>query len=283
MSSRPTWRDPDYGYAFTRNDSLTEQLQLIILMLCLMALFGCANKTEKVDDGLIGLNNYQAEFDFSDIKQLNDLPSFGDDTSYIENGQLIAHIKKNQHKGLGRKFRFKDHGGEPNEAEFEYDIWLDDNFQKNGVENEIGKFFGFEGIYDNRAGFGGKKVTTQNSWSVRIGHAKQNKQGEIPLGLYIYHPGMKHKYGTTIDVHHSLTKNQKHNLKLYVKMNDIDKQNGVIIFTVDGKEVYNDDTWLFRNDSSVHIKSIWLNAYIGGKTPSNDETYLKMDNFKIKW
>jgi hypothetical protein len=109
---------------------------------------------------------------------------------------LKSPIQINKYKGLGRKFWFEN---EPNEAVIEFTIWLDANFQKNGAVNEVGKFSGFEGIYDNSAGWGGKKVTTQNSWSVRIAHAKENSSYKIPIGLYVYHPGMSSNYGTVVD------------------------------------------------------------------------------------
>jgi len=255
----------------------------IFVLIFLLPLFGCQPGPLEPDDGLYGLNNFDREFDFNNSDQLIDLPSFGEDPSYIENGQLKSPIQIDEHKGLGRKFRFEDNGGEPNEAEMEFKIWLANNFQENGVDYEIGKFSGFEGIYDDSAGWGGKKVTTQNSWSVRIGHANENSEGKIPIGLYIYHPGMASNYGTVVDPGFSLNKEQTYTLKLYIKMNEIDEENGVLIFSVDGNEIYNSSSWVFRNENSVHIKSVWLDTYIGGLTPSRVNTYTLMDDLKIKW
>ncbi|PIE50545.1 MAG: hypothetical protein CSA38_02810 [Flavobacteriales bacterium] len=235
------------------------------------------------DNGLYGLNHYMRVFDFGDSIQLGDLPPFGDDHSYIENKQLKAPIKMGEHKGLGRKFWFDRNGGEPNEVEMEFKIWLPESFQKNGTENEVGKFLGFEGIYDQTAGWGGKKVTNQNSWSVRIGHAREDSEGKIPIGLYIYHPEMKGKYGTSIDTNFALEKEQTHTLKLYIKLNDINQKNGVIKLFVNGEEIYSSNTWLLRKKAWVHTRSVWLNAYIGGLTPSLNDTYVIYDDLKIKW
>ncbi len=66
-------------------------------------------------------------------------------------------------------------------------------------------------------------------------------------------------------------------------MNDINKENGVLAFSVDDKQIYYSDSWLFRNSKSVHIKSVWLDLYIGGKFPSQFDTYILMDNLRIKW
>ncbi len=255
----------------------------IYLLLILLALLEVKEDTTQYDNGLYGLNNYTREFDFSNSEQLKHLPSFGKDPSYIENEKLKTPIKVGKHKGLGRKFKFKENGGEPNEAEMEFTIWIENKFQKNGKNNEIGKFSGFEGIYDSRAGWGGKKVTNQNSWSVRIAHAAENNEGKIPIGLYVYHPNMPEKYGTTINPHFSLNKEQTYTLKLYVKMNEIGKKNGIITFSVDGNEIYSSNSWKFRNTPCVHIKSVWLDTYIGGKTPSKLTTYTLIDNLKIKW
>ncbi len=255
----------------------------IYVLLFLLALLSCNKHIIKLDKELYGLNNYYREFDFSDLSQLNDLPSFGEDPSHIENEQLKSPIKAGEHKGLGRKFWFKNHGGEPNEAEVEFTIWLAANFQKNGAVNQAGKFSGFEGIYDRSAGWGGKKVTTQNSWSVRIAHGCENNEGKIPIGLYVYHPGMQGEYGTTVLTDFSLNKEQTYTFKLYIKMNKIGENNGVLSFHIDGNEIYTSNLWRFRNDSSVHIQSVWLDTYIGGTTPSKFDTYIMMDNLKIKW
>ncbi len=259
--------------------------RIIYITLLLLPLFGCKKKDsiENYDNGLYGLKNYEKEFDFSDSNQLIDLPTYGKDHSYIENGQLKALIKASEHKGLGRKFWFKNNGKEPNEAEIEFTIWLENNFQKNGVNNEVGKFPGFEGIYDLSAGWSGKKVTNQNSWSVRIAHGGENNEGKIPIGLYVYHPGMPGKYGTTIIPNFSLNKEQTYTIKLYIKMNEINKENGILILSIDGKEIHNSNSWRFRNNNSVHIKSVWLDTYIGGTTPSMFDTYIVIDNLKIKW
>lgn len=256
---------------------------VIFIVMVVFLLFGCNKTAHQSDTGLYGLNNYSREFDFKDSTQLINLPSFGDDPSYIENEQLKSPIKANEHKGLGRKFWFKNNGGEPNEAEIEFTIWLAENFQKNGVDHEAGKFSGFEGIYDRSAGWGGRKVTSQNSWSVRIAHAGENNEGNIPIGLYVYHPGMSETYGTTINPDFSLNKEQTYTLKLYIKMNEINKSNGILIFSVDGDEIYHSNTWKFRNKNSVHIRSVWLDTYIGGSTPSQFDTYILMDDLKIKW
>ncbi len=202
-----------------------------------------------IDKGLVGLNHYLREFDFSDAGQLADLPSFGEDASILENGKLKSVIEMGNHKGLGRKFWFGKNGGEPNEAEMEFTIWLDDHFQKNGVSNEAGKFSGFEGIYNKTAGWGGKKVTIQNSWSVRIAHSGENSEGKIPLGVYVYHPGMKERYGTTVYSDFFLNREQTYTLRLYIKMNDINDDNGVLALFVDGNEVYRSDSWQFRKSN----------------------------------
>lgn len=266
--------------------SLNEQMKNTnyILIVILLVLLGCKKSTiDGPDTGLYGLDNYEKFFDFSNSIQLIELPSFGEDPSYIENEQLKTPIQVDEHKGLGRKYWFENNGGEPNESEIEFTIWLDSDFHKDGNEDEVGKFSGFEGIYDNSAGWGGKKVTDQNSWSVRIGHKTENSEGKIPIGLYIYHPGMLSRFGTVVNPDFSLNKEQTYTLKLYIRLNDINKENGILIFSVDGSEIYQSNTWTFRIENSVHIKSVWLDTYIGGGTPSQFNTYTLIDNLKINW
>ncbi len=258
--------------------------KILFTVLFFLFLPGCNSIIiNEPDTGLIGLNNYVRKFDFSDTKQLNDVPTFGKDYSRIENGSLKIEIAENSHKGLGRKFWFEKNGGEPNEAEMEFTIRLADNFQKDGVKNQAGKFPGFAGVYDRSAGSGGRKVTTQKSWSVRIAHFGETREGTIPIGLYVYHPGMLHRYGTTIKPGFYLNRDQTYTIELYIKMNDINKKNGILRLCVDGNEIYSSNSWRFRDYNSVHIRSAWLDVFVGGSIPSKVDTYVIIDDLKIKW
>ncbi|MBL4607599.1 MAG: hypothetical protein JKY01_07205 [Pseudomonadales bacterium] len=237
-------------------------------------------------------------FDFEDINQLSSLTRWGDDPSLLENGYLRCPVGSGLYKGLGKKLFFIEgdetpsiqnlsnrNNERPISATMEFDLWLDETFQKNGADNEAGKFSGFEGIYDQQAGWGGKKVTDehQNSWSVRIAHGKENAEGQVPIGLYVYHPGMPTTYGTAIDPKFSLKKQQFYNIKLYIKLNDIGESNGILVLSVDGHEIYRGEAWLLRTHPDVRIVSAWLDVYIGGTTPSKQDTYVLMDNLKISY
>ncbi|MBV1920536.1 MAG: hypothetical protein KUG73_07615, partial [Pseudomonadales bacterium] len=222
-------------------------------------------------------------FDFSDNSQLSDLPSFGTDPSFIQGGKLVCPIQEGEHKGLGRKYRFDSSGGKVDEVEMSFTLNVDANFQKDTAQNEVGKFPGFEGIYDETAGWGGKQVTTQNSWSVRIGNGLQNSDNEVPIGLYVYHPGMSGQFGTTVDVGYALTAKQDYTITLYLKLNDVGQGNGIITLSIDGVVVYSSNTWTLRLDDSVHVRSVWLDAYIGGVTPSTHSTSVLLDDLSIQW
>ncbi|MDX1692913.1 MAG: hypothetical protein R3208_04060 [Ketobacteraceae bacterium] len=227
--------------------------------------------------------NTEKTFDFSSQEQLLELPSFGEDPSYLEAGRLIGPITAGTHKGLGKKYLLEKNGNYTDEVEMSFDIHLDENFQVNTHPSEIGKFPGMEGIYDTSAGWGGKPVGTENSWSIRIGHLQQNADGQVPIGLYIYHPHMTSTYGTGVPTGFALETGRTYRLTLYVKLNDVGSSNGVIKLLVDGEEVYSSDSWQLRLADSVHIKSVWLDAYIGGATPSPVDTWVALDNLQIKW
>jgi len=100
-------------------------------------------------------------FDFEDINQLSSLTRWGDDPSLLENGYLRCPVGSGLYKGLGKKLFFIEgdetpsiqnlsnrNNERPISATMEFDLWLDETFQKNGADNEAGKFSGFEGIYD---------------------------------------------------------------------------------------------------------------------------------------
>jgi len=243
-------------------------------------------------------NDTVKHFDFKKPSQLSALKTWWTDTSFVENGYLNCPIGAGLHKGLGKKLFFVDgdvnpsidrlsdlNNKRPTSATMEFKLWLDENFQKDGAKNEIGKFSGFEGIYDQQAGWGGKTVTEeyQNSWSVRIAHSAENSDGQVPIGLYVYHPGMLGKYGTIINPNFSLKKQQFYLIQLHIELNDIGKSNGVLVLSVDGSEIYRSETWLLRTHPDVRIVSAWLDVYIGGTTPSKHDTYVLMDDLKISY
>ena len=254
-----------------------------VSLLAMFFLAGCGSEGggEVLADR--SFDRFEFSFDFEDENQLVDLPSFGDDPSYIEDGVLVCPILEGEHKGLGRKFWFDGDGVVTDEVDVSFDLYIDQDYQLGTHESETGKFIGFEGIYDESAGWGGRPVTDQKSWSVRIANMRQNDQGEIPIGLYVYHPGMSGQYGTTVDAEFALKTGQQYEIKLYIKLNDVNRSNGVINMYVDGRKIYSSNEWVFRLDDSVHVRSVWLDAYIGGETPSPVSTYLSLDNLKIRW
>ena len=126
-------------------------------------------------------------------------------------------------------------------------------------------------------------VVDEDSWSVRIAHVGQMIDGEVPIGLYVYHPYMPDQHGTTINAHTALKVNQNYRLDLTLELNDVGKWNGVIRLDVDGTNVYSDETWMLRLKDSVKIRSAWLDVYIGGATPSLYETTAKFDNLTLSW
>ena len=102
----------------------------------------------------------QLTLDFDSNDQLAMAPSWGVDPSYVDGGKLVAPILPFEHKGMGRRMPFQACGSEPTAATLSFDITLDGNFQKDGVL-EVGKLPGFEGIYDESAGWGGTRLSTK--------------------------------------------------------------------------------------------------------------------------
>lgn len=265
---------------------MKKYLLTFIFFICFS--FSCEQEEETSQDpnqDPIETVENSASFDFSSSDQLEDLPSYGTDPSYISNGTLVSPVQTGEHKGLGKKFYFANHGDgvEPDRASMSFDLSFDSNFQKDGEALEVGKFPGFEGIYDESAGWGGRQVIDQNSWSVRIGHAGEDSSGNVPIALYVYHPGMASQYGTVANPNFTLEKNRVYKIALVVKLNDVGSSNGQLILSVDDQEVYNNSEWLLRNDSSVHIISTWLDVYIGGVTPAKYDTDVTIDNLEIDW
>lgn len=251
----------------------------VVVAVCLLI---ASNGAWSADAGAKQFNT-EKYFDFNSPQDLLDLPEFGEDPSYWDAGKLICPIAAGTHKGLGRQFLLEEKGSFTDEVELSFDIYLDENFQVDTHPSEIGKFPGMEGIYDPSAGWGGKPVGTEASWSIRIGHLQQNNAGEVPIGLYIYHPGMASQYGTGVPANVSLQTMKTYRLTLYVKLNDVGSSNGVIKLLVDGEQAYSSDAWKLRLSDSVHVKSVWLDAYIGGVTPSPVDTWVFLDNLQIKW
>ena len=56
-----------------------------------------------------------------------------------------------------------------------------------------------------------------------------------------------------------------------------------IDLSVDGENIYSADDWTLRLYDSVHVRSVWLDAYIGGLTPSPVSTSMSLDDLKIQW
>jgi hypothetical protein len=132
---------------------------------------------------------------------------------------------------------------------------------------------------------GGEKFTggihpdNGEGWSARY---MWKKEGEIIV--YFYHLDMKHKWGDEVKMNVFFKPGIWYRITQHIKLNDIDKFNGIMEVWVDNNKVIYDDKVRYRLAPLGQIDSFYFSTFHGGNTddwsPKND-SYAYFDDFKV--
>lgn len=200
----------------------------------------------------------------------------------LQGKALRATVPKDRKLALHMLYNFADKaGGEPDEAYFRYYLRLGQNWKP----LVGGKLPGLSGTY-NKAGWGGRMSDGTNGWSARGRYVTHRGDGEpTPIGSYVYHAGMKKKYGSgwgwNLGDTGLLEQNRWYSIEQYVRLNSPGKADGVLKAWVDGKLVFEKTDILYRNVPQLHIESLWMNVYHGGTKATNQDISLYIDNVVV--
>lgn len=196
-------------------------------------------------------------------------------------------IPQGHSMGMNTLYLFaKELGSEPEEIFFRYYLRLADDWNPT-VQG--GKLPGIAGTYD-RAGWGGRRSTGADGWSMR-GHfatildEKNPMPGLTPIGYYAYFADMPDFYGSnwwwTKDNLGLLERNRWYCIEQHVKLNDPNMKNGIAQAWVDGKLAFENTRVLFRTTDALKIDRIWMNVYHGGTKPAPVDYHLFIDNVVV--
>ncbi|MHB1200472.1 MAG: DNRLRE domain-containing protein [Polaromonas sp.] len=199
---------------------------------------------------------------------------------------LRVRLVKGQNLGLDLRYLFAKGGKpEPEEIYFRYYLRFGDDWNPYA---DGGKMPGIAGTYD-RAGWGMRKSDGYNGWSVRGGFAARpaadkSVAGLTALGSYAYHAesGESGDYwGWNEGPSGLLANNRWYAVEQYVKLNTPGLRDGIVRAWIDGRQVLEKTTILFRNTRDLKIENVWMNIYHGGTTTAPQDMTLYIDNVVI--
>lgn len=201
----------------------------------------------------------------------------------LDETALRINLKKGSNFGADLRLYLKDHGGEPDELYFRYQLRLADDWNPN-VDG--GKMPGLAGTY-GQAGWGGRRADGSNGWSMRgsfsASLAKDHPmRGFTQLGTYAYHAEMSDFYGESwIWPGALLARNRWYSIEQFVRLNRPGVSDGIMRVWVDGRLIMERTTIRFRNLDRLRIETVWLNVYHGGTAPSPHDQHLYIDNVVV--
>ncbi|HRO60163.1 MAG TPA: hypothetical protein PK177_13515 [Burkholderiaceae bacterium] len=180
----------------------------------------------------------------------------------------------------------KHAGAEPQEVYFRYYLRLGESWNPTVTG---GKLPGLAGTY-NRGGWGGRTADGTNGWSARgqffqIPASETAFESFRPIGSYLYHADGKTKYGDPLGWNLGptgmLEKNRWYSIEQYVKLNSLDKADGVLRAWIDGKLVFEKTDVRYRSVPELKIESVWMNVYHGGIAKAKSDLSLFIDNVVV--
>jgi len=146
-------------------------------------------------------------------------------------------------------------------------------------------------------GAGGTELGPDNkgkSWSARmfIGGGPNNPAYRGRLGYYLYHKDSTnvHRDGRVFGTMGWWTQNgvesrevldeEWHNVKMYVKLNDIGRNNGVLRGYFDGRLAYERTNLSFADNPKYRNVALYFNVYHGGSKVAPDDYEVHIDNIR---
>lgn len=148
-----------------------------------------------------------------------------------------------------------------------------------------GKLPGFAGEHFANCGQGGSAEGTDDCWTARMGYscrARHNDCSAMGYGFYVYHPNQQSEYGDFEPLAQRLEYGRWYCVQIYVRMNDVGQNNGVLAGFIDGDWVYNNRTVEYRRSEDVKsIQSFWMDVYEGGKWTAQTDVAFDFDQMVI--
>lgn len=189
-------------------------------------------------------------------------------------------------------------GREPHEAMVRYRLRFDPAWRTPSG----GKLPGFGGTY-NRAGWGGRPSDGYNGWSARGMFFPTTEDGRIPIGSYLYHPGLRETQpnstsGEGINYHRlarlpGLERGRWYTVEQHLRLNTLDPEpskgnggpgraDGVLRAWIDGRLVFERENIVFRHTDGLQIERIWLDFYHGGALTAPMDLILWIDDIEVQ-
>ncbi|HYQ56867.1 MAG TPA: hypothetical protein VEP89_05910 [Draconibacterium sp.] len=145
---------------------------------------------------------------------------------------------------------------------FSYKIKFDEDF-------DFVKGGKLPGLAGGTANTGGKIPTGYDGWSARLMFWEDGQ-----LSYYAYFPDQTMEYGERFYFMNEkgdtlqISKGNWHSVKQLVKLNTVNKKDGVLQAWFDGAEVFKSDTMVFRNTPDLKIDQVLFNVFMGGSDKS---------------
>lgn len=177
-------------------------------------------------------------------------------------------------------------GVEPDELYMRYYLRLGGDWDP----SDVGKLPGLAGTY-GRGGWGGRTADGFNGWSARGGFYSHVGEDTVlaqrrGVGFYLYHidsrqGGYGELQGWNAGPTGLLEKNRWYCIEQYVRLNKPGEHDGVTRGWVDGQLAFERSNLLFRMTPELHIETVWVDVYHGGKTPAPQRLTLYLDNLVV--
>jgi hypothetical protein len=191
---------------------------------------------------------------------------------------LSVEIPEGRHYGTSLHYLFSEEtSSEPEELWASYYVYFPESFDPKG---QVGKLPGPAGTYEN-AGWGGRPSDGTNGWSARMGFRSAGSD-EIGLDYYVYHADMNGMFGDLFSWDCSLPKGRWHRIDEYIRLNDPEAANGILLGWVNGDKAYDRRDVRFRETSELRIEEYWFTVYWGGTYSSPMNNRILFDNLTVR-
>ena len=201
---------------------------------------------------------------------------------------LRVEIPSGNHLGANFAWRFKDHTvREPDRLYSRYFVYFEPGWES----GQGGKLPGPSGTY-RRAGWGGRSADGTNGWSARMGFKQGFGKETTQLTYYAYYPDSGQRYGKSIywdrtasllalDSVGELKHGRWYCIESYIRLNDPQQSDGLLIGWVDEALATYSNSLRFRTTAELLIEEYWFNVYFGGKAVPTSDLIVYFDDLVL--
>lgn len=211
-----------------------------------------------------------------------------------DGSQRMSHVlNEGSHWGSNVIYYFPNHGrgtagldpDQPDEVYSRIDVQLDAEWEQRTEDDTCKLYWAGANQTAGEAGYGGRRPSGDDGWSVRVYSRGPDDGGSVTLGSYVYHLDQDGRFGDLQDWSEEAAIGEWNRIETYVKLNSASdgtaSEDGVLQTWLNGTLQDERTDLRFRTTEELGFDRIGPGSYWGGSEVSPRDNTIYYDDFRF--